>query len=152
MQERSLRRDGVVMEARVWKEDRDYLRCVKISAGQAIRAFVAAHRGDEDVQKVAREAQEAEDRAAALRAAAMTAQERLAEARREAGEAQTAHERRVNALAAIRAAYVEFHRWDQPLEWNVKWVVNRIAANHPELRKEDPLAILKEIGGEPVEP
>lgn len=140
--------DGVVVEARVWREDRDYLRSIHVSAGQAIRSYVAAHRGDGEVQALDERARDAEDRAAALRAAHEAAQGRLRSAIESGELAKTVAERRAEAIGELRAAYLEQARFNHPAQVNLRWISGRVQRLHPDLRKSDMVELLKEVAGE----
>ena len=144
-EEKSLRRNGVVLEARVWQEDRAYLRAMNISAGQALRSFVAAHRGDADVQELASKEERAREQAAALRAALQVARVNAATAASKVATSGTVEGTRREAVESLAFDFAKFGRDRFGLRENLNWIAGRTAASYPNLMKEDPRTLLAEV-------
>lgn len=140
----ALRRIAGTTSVRLDPSDREWLRLNRISVGEAVRAFVAAHRGDAEVNLAREREAEAERKLAALVAARKTAEGRLASRELALREEGARSEERRLAIDRLRAHFQVYASRVESVQGHLNWVEGRIASI-PALRREDPATVLGEL-------
>jgi hypothetical protein len=137
-----------MVAARIPEADRLWLRLNGISAGEAIRAFVAAHRGDADVTSMRERERQAEERLAAIKAARGLAEKGAAARWAELDATRSVEE----AVAKLRPDFQRYVTTNEPA-WShkVAWVRSRIERIRV-LRHRDPRDVLDELHGDVARP
>jgi len=139
----ALRRVAGTTSVRLDPADREWLRLNRISVGEAVRAFVKAHRGDADVAAMREREQEAERHLAAVKAARSLVERGVSAKWAELDAARSVDD-------AIEKLRPDFQRYVGANEtaWShqVAWVRSRIERIRL-LRHRDPRDVLDELRG-----